>query len=136
MDENAVMYTAVYDGGKNDALADLGTLDQLHHDELIGKYDAAVIDQEDGKPRIVKRADRPGIDVIPEMLGGGTLKRSELNEAAQELAPGQAALIVVGDPTIEKAFDKAVTSAAKVAKQSFDATTDELADALVAAAKS
>jgi hypothetical protein len=70
------------------------------------------------------------------MLGGGTLKRSELKEAAQELAPGQAALIVVGDPTIEKAFDKAVTSAAKVAKQSFDATTDELADALVAAAKS
>jgi hypothetical protein len=136
MDENAVMYTAVYDGGKNDALADLGTLDQLHRDDLVGKYDAAVIDQEDGKPRIVKRADRPGIDVIPEMLGGGTLKRSELKEAAQELAPGQAALIVVGDPTIEKAFDKVVTSAAKVAKQSFDATTDELADALVAAAKS
>src|SRR6516225_1234994 len=65
MDENAVMYTAVYDGGKNDALADLGTLDQLHRDDLVGKYDAAVIDQEDGKPRIVKRADRPGIDVDP-----------------------------------------------------------------------
>jgi hypothetical protein len=136
MDENAVMYTAVYDGGKADALEDLGTLDQLHHDDVIGKYDAAVIDQEDGKPHIVKRVDRPRIDVIPELLGGGPLKRSELKDAAQELTAGQAALIVVGDPTIEKAFDKAVSNAAKVAKQSFDSTTDELANALVAAAKS
>ena len=136
MDENAVMYTAVYDGGKNDALEDLDTLDQLHDDDVIGRYDAAVVDVENGQPHVVKRVDRPRIDVIPEMLGGGTLRRSELKEAAQELAPGQAALIVVGDPTIEKAFDKVVTSAAKVAKQSFDATTDELADALVAAAKS
>jgi hypothetical protein len=136
MDENAVMYMAVYDGGKEDALEDLGALDELHHDELIGKYDAAVIDLEDGEPRVVKRASRPRIDVIPEMFGGGTLKRSELKEAAQELTAGQAALIVVGDPTIEKAFDKAVKNAAKVAKQSFDSTTDELADALVAASKS
>jgi uncharacterized membrane protein len=135
MDKNAVMYSAVYDGGKNDALVDLGTLNQLHRDELIGKYDAAVIDEENGKPHIVKRADNPRFDVIPEMLGGGTLKRSELKEAAQELAPGQAALIVVGDPTIEQAFDKAVKNAARIAKQSFDTTTDELANALAESAK-
>ena len=136
MDQNAVMYTAVYDGGKTDALADLGTINELHEDDLIGKYDAAVIDQENGKPHIVKRVDRPRLEVIPELLGGGTLKRHELHDAAKELSPGQAALVVVGDPTIEKAFDKAVKNAAKVAKQSFDATTDELADALVTAAKS
>jgi hypothetical protein len=76
------------------------------------------------------------IVVIPEMLGGGTLRRSELKDAAQDLAPGQAALVVVGDPTIEKAFNKAVRDTAKVAKQSFDSTTDELADTLVAAASS
>jgi hypothetical protein len=134
MDQNAVMYMAVYDGGKTDALADLGTLDQLHEDDLIGKYDAAVIDQENGKPHIVKRADRPRIDIIPEWLGGGTLKRHELHDAAQELAPGEAALVVVGDPTIEKAFDKAVKEGAQVAKQAFDETADELANELVAAA--
>jgi hypothetical protein len=136
MDENAVMYTAVYDGGKNDALEDLDTLDQLHDDDVIGRYDAAVVDVENGQPHVVKRVDRPRIDVIPELFGGGRLNRSELKDATEGLTAGQAALVVIGDPTIEKAFDKAVKKAAKVAKQSFDATTDELADALVAATKS
>ena len=31
-------------------LADLDVIEQLHKDELIGQYDAAVIDQENGKP--------------------------------------------------------------------------------------
>jgi hypothetical protein len=136
MDENAVMFTAVYDGGKKDALEDLRTLDQLHDDDLIGRYDAAVVNVEDGQPHVVKRVDRPRIDVIPELFGGGRLNRSELKHATEGLMAGQAALVVIGDPTIEKAFDKAVKNAAKVAKQTFDSTTDELADALVAATKS
>ena len=37
------------------ALADLDAIEQLHQDELIGQYDAAVIDQEHGKPHVVKR---------------------------------------------------------------------------------
>jgi hypothetical protein len=75
--------------------------------------------QEDGKPHIVKRVDHPMIDVLPELVGYGVLSSGKLRDAAKELAPGEAALIVVGEPTLEKRFDKAVTRANKVAKESF-----------------
>jgi len=129
------LYTAVY-ADVPAALTDLEALEQLHKDEIIGKYDAAVIDNENGKSHIVKRVDRPRVRVIPEALGGGTLRRKELNEAAQELAASEAGLIVVGEPTIEKGFDKAVTGAAKVVKRSLDATTDEIASELQEAVSS
>ena len=128
------LYTAVYEG-VSPALEDLDAIEELHKDSMIGKYDAAVIDQEEGKPHIVKRMDRPRIRVIPEMFGGGALPRKELKEAAQELTSDQAGLIVIGEPTIEKAFDKAVTRAAKVVKHSVDATSDEIASELKEALK-
>jgi uncharacterized membrane protein len=134
MAEN-VLYTAVY-GNVQDALDDLQAIEQLHEDELIGKFDAAVIDQEDGKPHIAKRVDRPRIQVIPEMFGGGALPRKELKDAASELTSDQAGLIVVGEPTLEKGFDKAVTRATKIVKRSLDASTDELANELQEALKS
>jgi hypothetical protein len=135
MADNSVGYVAVYDDVSS-ALADLDALDALHDDDLIGKYDAAVIDQESGKPHIVKRVDRPRIDVLPELVGRGALPRGELREAAKELDPGEVALIVVGEPTLEKAFDKAVTRAEKVAKDTFDASADDLAQELIKAAAS
>jgi hypothetical protein len=137
MAQNAtlVLYTAAYDN-VTAALADLDAIEQLHKDEMIGSYDAAVIDKENGKPRIVKRIDRPRIRVIPEALGSGKLPRKELKDAAGELTGRQAGLIVVGEPTIEKGFDKAVTGAAKVVKRSLDATTDEIASELQGALKS
>ena len=130
MADNSVGYVAVYDD-VNSALADLEALGTLHHDDLIGKYDAAVIDQESGKPHIVKRVDHPRIDVIPEWIGRGVLPRGELHDAAKELHPGEAALVVVGEPTLEKGFDKAVTRADKIMKDSFDASADDLAQALI-----
>jgi hypothetical protein len=84
------------------ALADLDAVEQLHKDEMIGQYDAAVIDKENGKPHVAKRMDRPCIRVIPEWFGRGTLPRKELHEAAEQLTPDQAGLMVVGEPTIEK----------------------------------
>ena len=124
-DNNMVAYTAVY-SDKDTALADMKALDDLHKQHVLGKYDAAVIDKEDGKPHIVKRADKPDYRVVPELFGGGTLPRKELHEAAQELMAGEAGLIVIGEPTIEQAFDEAVTHAVKIAKRSIDATADEL----------
>jgi hypothetical protein len=103
---------------------------------MIGSYDAAVIDQENGKPHIVKRMDRPYVRVIPEWFGGGTLPRKELHEAAQELTASQAGLIAVGEPTIEKAVDQALTGAAKVVKHTMDATADEITSELQEALKS
>jgi uncharacterized membrane protein len=133
-DKNLLLYTAEYDD-VNTALGDLQAIEQLHKDELIGSYDAAVIDKENGKPHIVKRMDRPRVRVIPEAFGGGQLPRKELKDAAQELTAKQAGLIVVGEPTIDKALDNAITGAAKVVKHSVDATTDQIASELQEALK-
>ena len=129
------LYTAVYESVPP-ALADLDALEELHKDEMIGKFDAAVIDQEEGKPHIVKRVDRPRMRIIPELFGGGALPRKELKEAAMELTSEEAGLIMIGEPTIEKGFDKAVKGAAKVVKRSLDATSDEIASELKEALKS
>jgi len=133
-DKTMVLYAASYDS-VSAAMTALDDIEQLHKDELIGKYDAAVIDKEDGKPHIVKRMDRPGIRVIPEWFGGGALPRKELHEAAEALTANEAGLVVVGEPTIEKALDNALTGAAKVVKHELDATTDEIAGELQAALK-
>jgi hypothetical protein len=128
-------YTAAYETAEA-ALADLDAIEQAHKDEMIGQYDAAVIDKEDGKPHVVKRMDRPHIRVIPEWFGGGTLPRKELHEAAEQLTANQAGLIAVGEPTIEKGLDKALTKAAKVVKRTVEATTDEITSELQEALKS
>ena len=130
-----VVYAAAYESVQA-ALADLDAIEQLHKDEMIGQYDAAVIDKEDGKPHVVKRMDRPHIRVIPEWFGGGTLPRKELHEAADQLTADQAGLIAVGEPTIEKGLDEALTRAAKVVKRTVQATTDEITSELQEALKS
>ena len=131
-----VVYAAAYESVEA-ALADLDAIEQLHKDEVIGQYDAAVIDKEDdGKPHVVKRMDRPHIRVIPEWFGGGTLPRKDLHEVAQELTADQAGLIAVGEPTIEQGLDKALTKAARVVKRTVEATTDEITSELQEALKS
>jgi len=130
-----LVYAATYDS-VSAAETDLDAIDQLHKDKMIGKFDAAVIDKEDGKPHVAKRMDRPAIRVIPEWFGGGTLPRKELHEAAQELTGGEAGLIAVGEPTIEEALDKALTNADKVVKRTVDATADEVTSELQEALKS
>jgi hypothetical protein len=129
-----VLYTAAYES-VSAALADLDVIEQLHKDKMIGSLDAAVIDKENDKPHIVKRVDRPRVRVIPEWFGGGTLPRKELHEAAGELTASDAGLIAVGEPTIEKGLDKALTGAAKVVKRTVDATTDEITSELQEALK-
>jgi hypothetical protein len=129
-----MVYAATYEN-VSAAEADLDAIEQLHKDDVIGSFDAAVIDQENGKPHVVKRMDRPGIRVIPEWFGGGTLPRKDLHEVAQQLTAGQAGLIAVGEPTIERALDEALTSADKVVKRTVDATTDEITSELKEALK-
>ena len=129
-----VVYAAAY-GSVSAAQTDLDAIEALHKDKVIGSFDAAVIDQEDGKPHVVKRMDRPAVRVIPEWFGGGTLPRKELHDLAAQLTASQAGLIAVGEPTIEKALDKALTNADKVVKRTVDATTDEIASELQEALK-
>ena len=129
-----VVYAAAYETVEA-ALTDLDAVEQLHKDEVIGQFDAAVIDKENGKPHVVKRMDRPYIRVIPEWFGGGTLPRKELKEAAEQLTGDQAGLIAVGEPTIEEGLDKALAMASKVVKHNVEATTDELTSELQEALK-
>jgi uncharacterized membrane protein len=133
--EQLVVYAAAYDTVEA-AVADLDAIEQLHKDEIIGQYDAAVIDKENGKPHVAKRMDRPHIRVVPEWFGGGTLPRKELHDAAEQLTANQAGLIVVGEPTIEKGLDKALTKAARVVKRTVEATTDQITSELQEALKS
>ncbi len=133
--EELVVYAAAYDT-VDAALADLDAVERLHRDRMVGVYDAAVIDREGGESRIVKRVDRPHIRVVPEWFGGGTLPRKELREAAEHLTANEAGLIVVGEPTIEKGIDRALTHAARTVKRSVDATTDEITTGLQEVLKS
>jgi hypothetical protein len=129
-----MLYAATYDS-LSAALADMDGLEQLHKESVIGSFDAAVIDKKDDKPHVAKRLDRPQVRIIPEWFGGGALPRKELHEAAEELTAGQAGLIAVGEPTIEKAVDRALTGAAKVVKHTVDASTDEITSELQEALK-
>ena len=130
-----LVYAAAYETVRA-ALADLDTIGLVHIQETIGQFDAAVIEKEDGKPYVVKRMDRPHIRVIPEWFGGGALPRKELHEAAEQLTANQAGLIAVGEPTIEKGLDEALTRAVKVVKRTVEATTDEITSELQEALKS
>jgi hypothetical protein len=132
--EEAVLYAAIYND-VGSALADLEAFEQLHKAKVIGKYDAAVVDKEEGKPHIVKRAEHPRIQLIPEWFGAGKLPRRELHEAAQALDSGEVELIVIGEPTLQKGFEQAVTKAANTIQRDLNATTDELAKELMAASK-
>lgn len=134
MAESSVLYTAVY-SNLDPALADLDAVEELHRNDMIGKYDAAVIDRENGDPHVVKRMDRPAIRVIPEWFGAGTLPRRDLHDAAELLGSTEAALIVVGDPTLEEGIDKAVTRADRVVRHDLDVAADTLADEIETAKK-
>lgn len=129
MADEVAVYTAVYSSADT-AVADLGTIEQLHTDMLVGAFDAAVVHKENGKPHIVKRMDRPRVQVIPEVFGGGRLPRKGLKDAASELTSSEAGLIVIGQPTIEKGIDEALKGGAKVVKHSMNATTDEISSEL------
>jgi hypothetical protein len=130
-----VMYAASYDTLPA-ALQALDAIEQMHKDAMIGSFDAAVLDKENGKPHIVKRMDRPRVRVIPEQMGGGTLPRKELKEAAGQLTANEAGLIAVGEPTIEEGISKALQSAGKVVKRTMDASADEITSELQEALKS
>ena len=132
--DNFVLYTAVYTD-LEDAKFDLEALQQLHKDQMIGKFDAAIIDKEEGKPHIVKRVDHPYFRVIPEWFGSGTLPRKELHEAAEALDAGQAALVAIGEPTIAQGVERAIIRSAKTFKHDLNIATDELTKEITDALK-
>jgi len=49
-----LVYSAAYETVEA-ALVDLDAIELEHMEEMIGQYDAAVVDKRDGKPHVVKR---------------------------------------------------------------------------------
>lgn len=131
-----------------DAQADYDVIKELHADKAVGTYDAAVITKDDkGKVHVNKDESATrhwgwggaGIgavvglvfppSIIASALVGGAigavsghiskgLSRSDVKELGELIDDGQAALLIVGESTIEAAIDKAELKAEKrVAKQ-------------------
>jgi uncharacterized membrane protein len=154
------VYAAVYDS-VDDAKADLEDLKQLHHEDVVGTYDAAVITKnEEGKVDIVDKIEKPtehggwagaavgallGLVFPPAMLatavvgaGAGALighleggiPRSDLDEIGQTLEEGEAALVVIGEATIERAVDKATRRAKKELKKEVNADARQMDKAI------
>jgi hypothetical protein len=124
-----VVYVAAFENVVQ-ALQILDAIERLTPDELTGWCDAAVVDKFNGKTRIVKRVDRPGVRVIPEELGSGTLPRQDLKEAAGHLTAVEAGLIAIGEPAVEEVLGSTIFGAVRVHKLFVDASPEELADEL------
>ncbi len=133
---------------KADAKADYEVVKDLHAGGVVGTYDAALVTKdEDGKVHVNKdeMATRHGawggaaagalVGILfpPSIIGsavvgaavggvGGHLwrgmSRSDVKEFGEIIDEGEAALVVVGESTLEQALDKAALKAEKrVAKE-------------------
>ena len=107
MFENLIIYGAVYDNVES-ALAALGRFEKLNERELVGQYDAAVIDVRDERPHIVKRMERTTLELSPELVARG---RPPIGVLAEPLGAGETALAVVGQPELAKGFKRAARDA-------------------------
>jgi uncharacterized membrane protein len=160
-DRPVFLYAAVYDDVA-DAEADYEGVLELHAAGLVGTFDAAVIDKEDGKVHVHK-TEKPtqhgawtgigvgavvGILFPPAIIGSAILggvaggvvghlwkgmSRSDLKELGEALDEGDAGLIVIGESKVEEQIEKAIKRAKKTIEKQIDADAEELKRAVEAA---
>lgn len=148
------LYAAIYEEIA-DAEADFKAVLDLHAGGLVGTFDAAVIEKEDGKVHVHK-TEKPtqhgawtgiavgavaGILFPPSIIGsaivggaaGGVIghlwkgmSRGDLKDLGEGLDEGAAALIVVGESRVGEQVEKATKRAVKVIEKEIDAEADEL----------
>ena len=153
-DRPVFLYAAIY-SDIPDAEADYEAVFDLHAAGVIGTFDSAVIEKEEGKVHVHK-TEKPtqhgawtgiavgaiaGILFPPSLLGaavvGGTaggvvghlrggLSRGDLKDLGDALDEGEAALIVIGESKIDEQIERATKRAKKVIEKQIDADTDEL----------
>jgi uncharacterized membrane protein len=155
-DNPVFLYAGEYDSVE-DAKADLEELKELHREDVVGTYDAAVITKnEEGKVKIVDKIEKPtqhggwaGLAVgaalglifppgvlVTGLLGAGAgalighleggMSRSDLKEIGDSLDRSEAALIVVGEATIERAVEEATRRAKRELKKEVRADAREM----------
>jgi uncharacterized membrane protein len=159
-DNPVFLYAGEYDSVE-DAKADLEELKELHREDVVGTYDAAVITKnEEGKVKIVDKIEKPtqhggwaGLAVgaalglifppgvlVTGLLGAGAgalighleggMSRSDLKEIGDSLDRSEAALIVVGEATIERAVEEATRRAKRELKKEVRADAREMERAI------
>lgn len=158
-DNPMFLYAGEYES-VDDAKADLDELKQLHDDQFVGTYDAAVLTKEDGKVKIVDKIEKPtqhggwaglavgaalGLIFPPSVLVSGLvgagagavighlrggMARSDLKEIGEMLEESESALIVVGEATIERGVDEAIKHAKKQMKKEVRADAREIERAI------
>jgi uncharacterized membrane protein len=159
-DHQMFLYAGEYDSVE-DAKADLEELKELHREDFVGTYDAAVLTKnEEGKVKIVDKIEKPtqhggwaGLAVgaaigmifppsvlVSGLLGAGAgalighlrggMSRSDLKEIGEMLEESEAALIVIGEETIEQGVDKAVKHAKRDMKKEVRADAREIERAI------
>jgi uncharacterized membrane protein len=159
-DNPVFLYVGEYDSVE-DAKADLEELKELHREDVVGTYDAAVITKnEEGKVKIVDKIEKPtqhggwaglavgaalGLIFPPSILVSGLLgagagalighleggmSRSDLKEVGEVLEDSEAALIVVGEATIERAVEEATKRAKREMKKEVRADAREMERAI------
>ena len=161
MSENPMfLYAGEYES-VDEAKADLDELKELHREQFVGTYDAAVLTKnEEGKVEVVDKIEKPtqrggwaglavgaaiGLIFPPSVLvsglvgaGAGALighlrggmSRSDLKEIGEMLDESEAALIVVGEATIERGLDEAVKHAKREMKKEVRANAKEVERAI------
>jgi uncharacterized membrane protein len=159
-DNPMFLYAGEYES-VDEAKADLEELKELHREDFVGTYDAAVLTKnEEGKVEIVDKTEKPtqhggwaglavgaavGLIFPPSILvsglvgaGAGALighlrggmSNSDLKEVGEMLEESEAALIVVGEETIERGVDEAVKHAKKEMKKEVRADAKEMERAI------
>jgi uncharacterized membrane protein len=159
-DKQMFLYAGEYDSVE-DAKADLEELKQLHREDFVGTYDAAVLTKnEEGKVKIVDKIEKPtqhggwaGLAVgaaigmifppsvlVSGLLGAGAgalighlrggMSNADLKEVGEMLEESEAALIVIGEETIERGVDEAVKHAKREMKKEVRADAREIERAI------
>ena len=147
-DRPVFLYAAIYSDIPSAEL-DYEAVFELHAAGVIGTFDAAVIEKQDGKVHVHK-TEKPtqhgawtgiavgaiaGILFPPSIIGtaivggvaGGVvghlwkgLSRGDLKELGEELDDGEAAIIVIGESKIEEQLEKAVKRSNKMIEKELD----------------
>ena len=137
------------------ARADYQAVKDLHASGLVGSYDAAVVTKDNGHVHVNKdeMATRHGawggaaagavVGVLfpPSVIGtalvgaaiGGVsghlwrgMSRSDVKELGEIIDDGQAALVVVGESTVEQALNKAALRAEKHVAKALDVSPKDV----------
>jgi uncharacterized membrane protein len=159
-DNPMFLYAGEYDSVE-DAKADLKELKELHREDFVGTYDAAVLTKnEEGKVKIVDKIEKPtqhggwaglavgaaiGLIFPPSVLVSGLLgagagalighlrggmSNADLKEVGEMLDESEAALIVIGEETIERGVEEAVKHAKREVKKEVRADAREIERAI------